>query len=483
MCWRTSWLVPYVIAAATAMPSSAASSDQRGATARAHARPPGARGPPSRRRRGGRPGARRRARHARACARSGGRGRCRRARRPARPRWKRSNTSSPRPARRPDRGRGPRDGRAPASTVTSRARRRVGERVLDQHVEHAVEVGARAPHRRPGPARRRTHDPRASAAARQRSTARLGGSRASSICLAEQLAILGAARARAARRRSPRAGRPRPCPPRARARHRAPDADRARLLEAQPQRGQRRAQLMRGVRDELALGRHRRSTRSAISLKDVLSERCSELPSTTRARRQVAAGEPLARCPRGVRSGSAICRAIRPPASRPSSSTVPATSASLATVDADRVLDGGDALGDPHRADRCAARAARARPSRGCSAAGCGSRAAPGRSGRAAPRRSPGGCVARCRAWRCWRCRRARGPASRRRSRARAPTPRSSARARRAPAVARGAAGRRRSAATTSAWLSACEWTSALTRSRRLSASGTPSETTASTST
>ncbi len=171
---------------------------------------------------------------------------------PARPRWKRSNTSSSSPGARP----GPRSRTSmrpsPPASVTSPPAGRVAQRVLDQHVQRPVEVGARAP-----------CGPRALAGRLQRDLARLGGgtpalhARADGAgqvdALALQLAVLAAAQHEQLvddRRETVDLGGPGVelgGDPGANSRG-------ARLLQTQPQRGQRRAQLMGGVGDELALG-------------------------------------------------------------------------------------------------------------------------------------------------------------------------------------------------------------------------------------
>ena len=92
------------------------------------------------------------------------------------------------------------------------------------------------------------------------------------------------------------------------------------------------------------------ATRSAISLKEVLSERCSELPSTTaRADRSPPASRLAA--PSRRLSGSATCRAITPACEQAEQQHGAGDERELGHGAAHGVLHRGDALGDAHRAD------------------------------------------------------------------------------------------------------------------------------------
>ena len=124
------------------------------------------------------------------------------------PRWKRSKTASSSPASRPGPGRGPRSGPAPDDRDL-RCRRRVPDRVLDQRVERPVEVGAAhtAASRSPSLCGGRARLPPRRRSCCQRSACAVGR-------LARRRTPRPGSRARrrgsgsAARRRSPRDGRP-----------------------------------------------------------------------------------------------------------------------------------------------------------------------------------------------------------------------------------------------------------------------------------
>ena len=153
----------------------------------------------------------------------------------------------PAPRRRaPGRGRAPRS--APGRRPTLDLAVAVAQRVLDQRVEHPVEVGERADAGAPRPPRRRTARSAPSQRAAARRTAVARDRRAAAARRPRR-----PGRARAARRRSRRAGRARA------SRRRSPRgpsrvvAGRPRLLEPEPQAAQRRAQLVRGVGHEVAL--------------------------------------------------------------------------------------------------------------------------------------------------------------------------------------------------------------------------------------
>ena len=235
-------------------------------------------------------------------------------------------------------------------------------------------------------------------------------------------------------------------------------------LERQAQAGERRAQLMRGVGDEVLLdaqqaldpvghlvegARQRALLGAALDL-----DRVSRSPPATRraasSRRRI---------------GRAICWAIRAPAIRPSRRTTRPSSREVEDRGADRAVDGRDALGDPHRSggrpcSRIGAAVARiSAPSVSLSRVICSPSAAQGgldlgSVGVAASRRRPR------------RSRRQATAANRRRSPGRARCLPRSRPGSRSVGLLAGASSSVALAATTSAWLRACPRTSASTRSR-----------------
>ena len=305
------------------------------------------------------------------------------------------------------------------------ARGRVGDRVLDEHVERAVEVGARGPGvtglRRPTCSVRCR---RRRAAPSQRS-ARVGDG----VCEVDA-ARAGRrprrpARARAARRpsRDRRSSSRRPASISSWAS--AIGGRGAGLLQPQPQPAERRAELVRGVGDELALARRRsRSSRAVMSLNVRASRCCSALPSTLGARRQVALGHAARGLVEPAAPGRPPGRRSRAPSPSPSTSTSAPIAISPSVARQRGAVDGFDALRHAHGARRLARagggparRSARiVSPSvslRRCSLAR-GRRASAGRDLRAA-------CCSRCRAARRRPSRRPAGRPGRRRSRGRAP--------------------------------------------------------------
>ena len=150
------------------------------------------------------------------------------------------------------------DARADRAQHDVAAARRVGDRVLHQHVERAVEVGAARPRRRPprrsaveqadaGGARGALPAPAASATASARSTASPGSSRSPVRLRTSRSSIVCDIRSSSsARRRGARAGL-------------GLVGRRLRLLHPQPHAGQRRAQLVRRVGDELRLRAQQRA--------------------------------------------------------------------------------------------------------------------------------------------------------------------------------------------------------------------------------
>ena len=132
-------------------------------------------------------------------------------------------------------------------------RRRVVQRVLDQHVQCSVEVGARAPRGRPRdrrPPQARSDVPRRSHASARRSVA---PHRCTSIC--SPCSSRSSARLRTSSSSTIAARRSTSAVPASSSAATPPRHPAARgLLQTKPQSGQRRAQLMGGVGDEFALG-------------------------------------------------------------------------------------------------------------------------------------------------------------------------------------------------------------------------------------
>ncbi len=147
-----------------------------------------------------------------------------------------------------------------------------------------------------------------------------------------------------------------------------------RLLQAQPQAGERRAQLVGGIGDEVALARERsRPTRSVMSLNVRASERCSALPSTPRAR----TGRRRRRAPRPPQAvqRAGDLRRDHHPRGQPSSSTTPPMSTRPRIVRRTARLTEANVLGDPHRAPPTTPglrRSARRWRAARCSACRCG---------------------------------------------------------------------------------------------------------------
>ena len=122
------------------------------------------------------------------------------------------------------------------------------------------------------------------------------------------------------------------------------------------------------------------------------SERCSELPSTGRARGEVAARDPL----RGVLQTAQRQRDLardQTAREQPEQQHSPGHERELGDRAVDRVLHGRHALGDAHRPDRAAAGRTTGQRSQGCSRPACGSCAGSARRCRATRRRSRGGCA------------------------------------------------------------------------------------------
>ena len=135
-----------------------------------------------------------------------------------------------------------------ATTVTSPAA--VAERVLDQRVEHAVQVGGRAER---GLARGGLDGLDAAALACRPSARRRGRPPRRGRAPPAARRPRRPGRARAARRGSPPGGRARPVAASISSWTSGSSRGGARLLEPQPQAGERRAQLVRGVGHEVAL--------------------------------------------------------------------------------------------------------------------------------------------------------------------------------------------------------------------------------------
>ena len=237
------------------------------------------------------------------------------------------------------------------------------------------------------------------------------------------------------------------------------------LLDSQPEPRQRRAELVRGVGDELALALEQTAEPRGHLVEGAREPLLLGGALDRGARREVAGRDARAR-PRRAAQGPRDLAAISAPAPRPSTSTSPPISASpsvasrTASSTASTLCVTRTApVGRPSlRTGTAVARIAR-RASRLALAPGpCRPRARP---------RSRAGCCSRRRACRARRCRRARDRAGRPGSPGRAGAARRSRRApcgRGVPAAV---------AATISAPPRACDFTSASTRSRTLTTSGT----------
>ena len=202
------------------------------------------------------------------------------------------------------------------------------------------------------------------------------------------------------------------------------------------------------------------------------------------ARRRGRRRDPAGGLARAGRIGRAIWRAISAPATSPSTRTTRPSSAEAEDRAPDGAVDGGDALGDPHGADRPAVAEDRHGGRQDLGAEGVavarflvGLAAEGGRDlgpvGIAAPRSRQAPALSAI----------TRARASRRRSPGRAGSP-----PRRRPGAAASAVWRARGAPARSPpprrpGSRACARTSASTRSRRLTASGTPNAIRASSST
>ena len=315
------------------------------------------------------------------------------------------------------RGRGPRCGPSPHDYRHLAPGRRVVRAFSISTSSARSRSARRAPRgrrRRPCTSERRCR--RASAAARQRSTARLG-------CVPQRRSALRAARGPprgsstsssstiAARRSTSavpgvelrdhaRGARPRRAPPRAATAVRsagcAADARRRPRTRAGPS-----ISALDAIRHLVERARSASAARSCLRRP---REPTGRQPASRRA------------APSRRRSGSAICRAISAAGEQAEQQHRASHERELGDRAAHGVLDGGDALGDPHGADR---RASPEHRHRGREDILAEAAAGPLRLHAAtAERRGDLGTVRSswCRVWRCSRCRPRRGPASRRRS-------------------------------------------------------------------
>ena len=323
--------------------------------------------------------------------------------RPARPRWKRSNTASSSPGSTP--GPSSRTSIAPGRATSVTRAAAVVQRVLDQRVERAVEVGGRGVHRaRAGAPRERARRARRSARRPRRAAAR----EVDAPRRARRPRPPG--RAAAARRPSRPGGRPRASA--------AVDLLAPRVAASARASSSRSRRPASGVRSwcEASATNSRWLSTQPLEPRGHLVERARERAAARRSPRPARgrAGRPRRRgaaASSSRRSGPAIWRAISAPAPRPSSSTSAADRDEAEDRRARGAADGLDALGDAHRA-LAAGRAA----STGTAVAriSCVERVAsgagPGSGGRAARRRSPGGSRSRRRAGRRRRSRRPARP-------------------------------------------------------------------------
>ena len=259
-------------------------------------------------------------------------------------------------ARRPPRARrrpapGPRSSTSipPGRATTVDVAAAVAQRVLDQRVEHAVEVGVRAVGGRArgrldgrGPSRRPCRpSARRRGARRRRGRAPRGGASTSpaweSTSSSEMIAASRSSSAHA-RRRSPRGPRGRRWP-------RAPPPAAA----CRPLSGVRSWCEASATKSRWPATR--RSSRAVMPL-NVVREACAarRCPRPSRARvRSPSATRAAASSSR--RSGPAIWRAITTPAARPSPSTSSADRGQAERRAVGRARDRLDALGHPHGAD------------------------------------------------------------------------------------------------------------------------------------
>ena len=236
---------------------------------------------------------------------------------------------------------------------STRERAAVADRVLDQRVERAVEIRRRAPDRRrsvrpPRRARRRRRAAAFASARRPDRPPRRGRP------LAGLLVLAGAAQDQKLvdhLREPVHLGQPRVEPLGSRS---SVGRRLAQLLELQPQPGQRRAQLVGGVGDEVRWLRSSRATRSVISLKLRASERCSVLPSTgaLASRSPAATGAPRLRA---AESGERSAGRSAPPRSGRAPRTIAPRTPGRRSPRARRSLTASTLWVTPHRADRAAA--------------------------------------------------------------------------------------------------------------------------------
>ena len=304
---------------------------------------------------------------------------------PAAPRWKRSNTASSSPAA---------EARALVDHLDPRRRRRrstircpggaVGERVLDEHVEHAVEVGARAsaPARRRPPRARRASRPApprvprnriaASCAASTGSTSSAGASSSPAWERTSSSSTIAASRStsRSAASSCSRAS--------------GSVVGRQRLLEAQPHA--RSAACAAGARrrPRTRAGRRPAAARRAVISLNVAARRAAPCcPRPARARRGRRPRR-LARSSRAAAAAARPGRAISTPGAQAEQQHEQADQRQPDGRAAHGAVHRVDALGDPHRPVGPAAAQRPAPRWRGCAAPSVVLRRAP--PGRVRPR-------------------------------------------------------------------------------------------------
>ena len=207
----------------------------------------------------------------------------------------------------------------------------------------------------------------------------------------------------------------------------------ARLLDPQPQAGERRAQLVRRVGHELGLRPQRAGEPLGHDVERAGERALLAAALDRRPRVDVAGGDLIGRRAEPLdRPGDPAREQVggeqRGEQDREADRGDPDHGA------ADRVVDGVDALGEPHRADDAAPARTPGARWRGCPCRACRSAAGPGTAGRRARPPAPGGWRSRRRPPPASRCR--RGPRRRRRRSRPAPAPpsRPPRRHRRAPA-------------------------------------------------